>query len=150
MIASLVGGRIRIRDNQLRKTSVVEAIREKLLSNPGIGEVAANLRIGSLLIIYDTAATNIKKILTILKQYLNVNENYQAQAISRASVPKLSLPQLSLNKRKMVKLGMLTSLSVSLIGAALDIEKLHVASGVIFISILLGGHLYEKRRLLFT
>ena len=150
MIASLVDGRIRIRDSQLRKTSVVEAIRENLLANPGIGEVAANLRIGSLLIIYDRAATNIDKILNILKQYLNLDENYQAPAISRASVPNLTLPQLSLNKRKMVKVGMLTSLSVSMIGAILDIEKLHVASGVIFMSLLLGGHLYEKRRFLFT
>ncbi len=151
MITSFVDGRLRIRDNELKKSSVANALREALLKNHGISEVTANQRVGSFLVVYDKAATSISKVLSILKAYLTVDEEEGLERTSyRTQAPIIPLPQLPLTKRKMIKIGMIASFAVSLAGAALDIEKLHVASGLVFVAVLVGGHLVDKRKVLFA
>jgi hypothetical protein len=151
MITSFIDGRVRIRDSGLQKGPVADTLATTLSAVAGIGEVRANRRVGSLLIIYDPSLITIDRIMEILAPVLEEKAPARKAALA-GSVPAAAprrVARPAIGKRKTVKIGMLVSLAASLVSAALDLKKLHIALGVVFLALLGGGHLYEKRRLLF-
>jgi hypothetical protein len=145
MIASHVEGRLRVRGGELKDSSLVEAVRESLLTRDGVREVSANSKTGSLLIFYNPSPEVMEGVLNTLTPYL--------QDFGESSPPKTrtsiltKLPNLP-NRRRVVHLGMLSSLGVSLLGAALDLKKLHIFTGIAWL-VFLGFHLSGKKRILF-
>lgn len=71
MVASFIDGRIRIRDEAFISRSLSCDIQDALLKNKGITRASINRRVGSLLVIYDTATMNGEKIVGLIAGYLN-------------------------------------------------------------------------------
>jgi hypothetical protein len=145
MIASHVEGRLRVRGDELKDSSLVRGVRDKLLARDGLLEVLANLKTGSLLIFYDPSPGVKEGVLHTLTPYL--------QKLAEGPSPKTGtsilarLPNLP-NRRRVVHLGMLSSLGVSLLAAVLDQKKLHILTGIAWL-VFLGFHLSGKKRILF-
>jgi hypothetical protein len=60
---------------------------------------------------------------------------------------RLPLPFPAVSARRLTNMGMMVSLALSLLGAALDLKRFHVISGILFVGVL-GFHLSSKKRLL--
>jgi hypothetical protein len=156
VIASCIDGRLRVRDELLRNTAAADAVRRVLLALPGVREVSANPRAGSLLIIYQQAQTTLRKITDLLSRYLQPERSAPASLPGRSPTERRShdrrtgpptrrselLPRI---RRQAVNLGMLAALLVSMAGAALGAKMLHIAAGVVFLGVL-AIHLFDKRR----
>ncbi len=62
-ITSHFESRVRIRDEGLKKEPLLSRAREALLAMPGVSEVEANPRVGSLLVLYAAAVTAVEKMM---------------------------------------------------------------------------------------
>lgn len=71
MVASFIDGRIRIRGKAFINRSLSCDIRDALLKNKGITRASVNRRVGSLLVIYDTATMDGGEIVGLIAGYLN-------------------------------------------------------------------------------
>lgn len=71
MVASFIDGRIRIRDKAFISRSQVFDVQDALLKNKGITRASVNRRVGSLLVVYDTATMNGEEIVGLIAGYLN-------------------------------------------------------------------------------
>jgi len=158
VIASCIDGRLRIRDEVLRNASAAETVRRALLAVPGIREVSANPRAGSLLVLYHQAQTTLRKITDLLRRHLLPERSATAslpersaserRAHDRRTLPTRRSELASGIRRRAVNLGMLAALLVSMAGAVLDAKTLHIVAGVFFLGVL-AIHLFDKRRSLF-
>jgi len=150
VIASFVEGRIRLRDEKFKNRAVGDEIQKNVAHLKGILNVSINQRTGSLLIFYDKTILKLEQLLHVLADYLDA-----AKAVSRKANRGLSqnyghsphikyeaghsdletvpVARVSITNRKIVKLGMLASLAVSMLGAAADIAALHITAGIIFL-----------------
>lgn len=131
MITSFIEGRIRIRDEALKTDSISASIKSRLLKVKGVSGVEANTKVGSILIVYDNS-TDISEVMSALKNYIKISKTSPEKALR---VRKGTI-------KKAVNTGMLASLMISLIGAAFDIKKLHITTGIIFLGFL-GSHLVK-------
>ncbi len=75
MVASFIDGRIRIRDKAFISRSQAFDVQGALLKNKGISRASVNRRVGSLLVIYDTAMMNGEKIVGLIGGYLHASED---------------------------------------------------------------------------
>lgn len=75
MVVSHIDGRLRIRDNAIKNPNVAFAVEDVLKGNEGVIEASVNQRVGSVLINYDLAITDIKKIMRMITPYLNAGES---------------------------------------------------------------------------
>ena len=150
-IASCIDGRIRIRDNQLTKKDVAEAVCEALSALPGISQVTVNERVGSLLVIYSAAVTKLQSIMESITGLLGDEEETTPSARSGKQAPLISgIRSLGLSGRKSaVNLGMLASLVTSMLGILFGLKKLHYAAGMIFLA-LFGIHFFKRRHAVFA
>jgi hypothetical protein len=155
VIASCIDGRLRIRDELLRSAAAADAVRRTLLAAPGIREVSANPRAGSLLILYQQAQTTLRKITDLLSRYLLPEKSAPTSMPERAALERRSSERRTLPtrrsalvprvRRQAVNLGMLAALLVSMAGAVLDAKTLHIVAGLVFLGIF-AIHLFDKRR----
>lgn len=147
LIASCIDGRLRIRDQQLTQKHFAEAVREALSALPGISQVNINEKIGSLLIVYSAAVTNLRGILdAIIEQLGEVEEPLNARSGERASGKQ---PLGPAGRKSAVNMGMLASLLTSVIGIMLGLKKLHVGAGILFLAFF-GIHFFKRRRAVFA
>jgi len=155
VVASLLDGRVRIRDEGLKREQLVSRIREALLATPGVSIVESNPRVGSLLVIFSAALTAVDKLLKMVSDLLGPTENPNGGGEAPKSSGILPLgSKLSFTippgvKRRLVNLGMLTSLALSLAAAVFGFKKLHILAGIVFVA-LFGDHFYQKRAVLFA
>lgn len=136
MITSCIDGRIRIRDEKLESIAIASHIEKRLSQFKGIVYVAINRRTRSLLIFYDKTILKFEQVLHVLADYLDI-----AKAESKRRISCIA-------DRKIVNLGMLASLAVSMLGAAADIAALHITAGIIFLGFL-GLHIFRYKNMLF-
>ncbi len=155
VVSSLLDGRVRIRDEGLKREQLASRIREALLATPGVSVVEANPRTGSLLVIFSAALTAVEKILKTVSDLLGSTENLNGgveAAKSSGILPlgsKMSFTIPPGAKRRLVNLGMLVSLALSLAAAVFGFKKLHILAGIVFVA-LFGDHFYQKREVLFA
>jgi len=163
VVASLVDGRVRIRDEGLKREPLVTRVREALLGAPGVSAVEANPRVGSLLILYSAALTAVEQILKTVSDLLGsgAEEGGAAESGKTTAEPgkatgkfpftrKLSFAMPSVMKRRVVNnIGMLASLALSLAAVIFHLKKIHVLAGIVFVA-LFGVHLFERRQQVFA
>jgi len=156
VVASLVDGRVRIRDEGLKREPLVAQVREALLATPGVSGVEANTRVGSLLVLYSAALTAVEKILKTVSHLLGSGEEVGGRAEpaqssgKRSFIGRASLGVPSVLKRRILNnIGMLASLVLSLAAAILGFKKLHILTGILFVA-LFGRHFYERRAQMFA
>lgn len=173
VVASLVGGRVRVRDEGLKSEALVNRVREALLATPGVSGVEANPRVGSLLVLYSTAVTAVERILKTVSDLVGSGHEMRDSAEpapspgklpfaerASAAIPRVRRKLLSLvgrvslaippgAKRRLVNLGMLASLALSLAAAVFGMKKLHILAGIVFVA-LFGDHFYQKRDAMFA
>ena len=152
-----IEGRLRVRDERLKNPSAAESVREAIAACPGVVESRASSRAGSLLVLYRHSIGVRDEIMACLGRHLPAGkmetETLPPAAPARPAQPPRpaccawSAPVVS--ARRLTRAGMMISLAVSLLGAAFDRKKLHVASGIVFLASL-AFHLKSKRRLLFS
>lgn len=164
VVASQLEGRVRIRDEGLKREPLASRVKEALLATPGVSGVEANTRVGSLLVLYSAALTAAEKILKTVSQLLGSAREPAGEAgqegAEGAEAPraawKLPLPwrtphaERSVLKRRVLNnIGMLAALTVSLVAAIFHLKKLHILTGVIFLA-LFGDHFYQRRARMFA
>jgi hypothetical protein len=140
-LVSDIEGRLRIRDKLLKDSYVADAARKDLLDSQGITHVSINFKVGSMLILYEPSQITRTDVENIVFQWLKpvvADEN-------EATIFRSPAPRMTMKRRKLVNTTMLSSLLVSLVLAALDAKKLHILSGLLFLSAL-GLHLSTKQR----
>jgi hypothetical protein len=176
-VSSHFEGRVRVRDAGLKQEPLLAKAREALLALPGVSEVEANPRVGSLLVLYSAAVTAAGKILRALSEVLGVEEPAESadapgETAGRAGAtlgstlgktlgstlaktlgkitPKgpFTVPGI-LKKRIVNNIGMLVSLGLSLGAAALYFKKIHILAGIVFVGFF-GIHLFERRKMVFA
>ncbi|MCC6347350.1 MAG: hypothetical protein IT388_09220 [Nitrospirales bacterium] len=145
----LMEGRIRVRDERLKKRRIAEDLKRSLLAVVGIGEIVYNQRTGSLLIFFDTAAASSKDILDIVGKSWGVSLSAGELPPAGSGRKESPLPHLAGMARRVGKGGMAAALALSLLGAVAGGAKLHVAAGIVFIA-LLGAHMYRHNNTLFA
>ncbi|BBA71662.1 hypothetical protein [Geobacter sulfurreducens] len=150
VIASHVAGRLRIRDEKVRRESVAGRVREALAATTGVSSVEVSARVGSVLIIYSGAVTGAD-ILAVVSKLVGsaVVEEVVAPEPSKKAGPRISLAVSPRLKRNAANIGMISTLALSLVAAPFHLKKLHVVAGIAF-TVLVGDHLYERRQLLFA
>ncbi|ADI86014.2 heavy-metal-associated domain-containing protein [Geobacter sulfurreducens] len=149
VVASHVAGRLRIRDEKMRRESVAGRVRETLEATTGVSSVEVNARVGSVLVIYSAAVTG-EDILAVVSKL--VGSTAMEEGVAAAPVkacPRISLTIPPRLKRNAANIGMLATLVLSLVAAPFHLKKLHVVAGIAFAA-LAGDHLYERRQLLFA
>jgi hypothetical protein len=172
-VSSHFEGRVRVRDAGLKQEPLLAKAREALLALPGVSEVEANPRVGSLLVLYSAAVTAAGKILRVLSEILGIEEPAESavpleEAAGRAGatlgrtlgstlaktlgkiVPRVPFAVPALLKKRIVNnIGMLVSLGLSLGAAALYFKKIHILAGIVFVGFF-GIHLFERRKMVFA
>jgi hypothetical protein len=152
-IASCIDGRIRVRDGLLHNPAVADSLSRLLLETPGIREVSANPRAGSLLILYQQAKSSFGEITALLARFLPEQAATSA-ATSPAPAAKSRTGRsrrttAAAVRRQAVNLGMLAALLVSLAGAALGAKALHIIAGFVFVGFF-GLHFLDKKHFIFS
>ncbi|MCC6347364.1 MAG: hypothetical protein IT388_09290 [Nitrospirales bacterium] len=145
----LMEGRIRVRDERLKKRRIAEDLKRSLLAVKGMGEIVCNLRTGSLLIFFDTAVANSKRILGIIGEALGFSLSTGELPPAGSGRKESPLPHLAGMARRVGKGGMAAALALSLLGAAAGGAKLHAAAGIVFIA-LVGVHMCRHNKTLFA
>ncbi len=155
VVASLLDGRLRVRDEGLKREPLADRVREALLGTPGVAAVEANPRVGSLLVMYDAALAAAEQILKTISELLGStreaagSEEPRARSVRNPFAGKVSLSLTPAVRRKVVNIGMLASLLLSVAAAILDFKKLHILSGVVFLA-LFGDHLFQRKEQMFA
>ena len=140
MIVSSIRGRIRIRDERLKKMVFADSLKRRLESSEELLDVRINHRVGSMLIIYNPSTTNNKRLFELVGEDIVVKETTGDTSIKRDNKKILSL-RMPKGITKAHKKIMLFSLAASLLGIAFGLKKYHVIAGFIFMGVW-GIHLY--------
>lgn len=145
MVASLIEGRARIRDERFREPSTADAARERLLVLRGIASVTVNRRVGSVLVLYDELLTGIEEIIEALAPFMEQKRSCRRRTEDgrKAAAKKRAGRRYS---RKAVAAGMLVSL-LATVTAAAGSTGVHVAAGVLFLG-LAAMHVAHHRQAL--
>ena len=151
VVTSHIEGRVRIRDEGLKKEALLSKVRNSLEDCPGIGSVEANLRVGSILVLYDATVTGLERISAIIAEFLGENEPVAEARMENFSRVLRKIPRTipARAKRIAVNVGMIGSLVLSIAAAIINLKKLHILAGVIFLAFF-GIHAYERKELLFA
>ena len=152
-ITSCIDGRIRVRDGLLRNSTVAGSLSRLLLETPGVREVSANPRAGSLLILFQQARTTLGEITALLARFLPEEASTSpSSAPAPAAKARTGRPRRATTaavRRQAVNLGMLAALLASLAGAALGAKALHIIAGLVFVGFF-GLHFLDKKHFIFS
>jgi len=154
VVASLLHGRMRVRDAGLKKDALAAQVTDALLETPGVASAEVNLRVGSLLVLYDAAVVGAQAVLDTISGFLGSPEEEvpveEAQGPSgRSCCGRMSLSVPPAVRRRIVNLGMMASLALSVAAAVFDLKKLHVLAGIVFLA-LFGDHFLQKKERVFA
>ncbi len=146
MVASFVEGRIRIRHISLKNQDTLGKAVETLKANNGIELIKPNRNVGSLLVFYDKALTKTDEILDALHSYL-----WEKPIIGKNKTPNrksgIKRPQAPISKRQAVNIGLIASLSGSLLALLVNAKTAHVQLGILF-TITSLIHIYDNKKTL--
>lgn len=150
VVASVLDGRVRVRDEGLKNGPLAAQVADALLDTPGVAKAQANPRVGSLLVLFDAALVAAERILATIADLLGAEQPEPGPARA-AEVPwrkfSISLPPAA--RRRVVNLGMLASLALSMAAAVFDFKKLHILAGILFLA-LFGDHLFQRKEAMFA
>lgn len=155
IVASLLNGRVRVRDEALKRGALAALVTDALMDTPGVASAEVNPRVGSLLVLYDAALVAVERILEAVSELVGSSPPAEgpAQAVSGPGgvpfVRRMSLSLPAAVKKRVVNIGMLASLLLSVAAAILDFKKLHVLAGILFLA-LFGDHLYMRKEHMFA
>lgn len=155
ILASLLHGRLRVRDEGLKRDELADQVTDALLADPGVSTAEVNPRVGSLLVVYDAAQVGTERVLEMISSVLGPVEGAEQEAgeaqkpFSRACCGGMSLSIPPAVRRKVVNLGMLASLALSVAAAIFDFKKLHIFAGIVFLA-LFGDHFFQRREAMFA
>lgn len=159
VVASLLNGRVRVRDEGLKKQPLLSRVTDALIATPGVTSAEANTRVGSLLVFYDAALAAAEQILKLISELLGSPQEVPPSAgeaetggptsrhfpFSRG----MSLSILPALRKRVVNYGMLAALALSVGAAIIHFKKLHVLAGILFLA-LFGDHIYQRRGQMFA
>jgi len=148
LIASVIDGRIRLRDPRLKDSGLISRITSALAKQPGIEEVIPNPRVGSLLVRYETGLIASPKVAEVLERLLPGARRPEAASAPSGSKPpgrSGASPCLPLSRRQCTHLGMMVSLAGSLAALTVKSKTLHVQLGILFVAFSLI-HMFDKRQ----
>jgi hypothetical protein len=148
VITSHINGRIRVRDSRLRRAPVLERVREALLLRSDVSEVSSNPKTGSLLILYRKGCHVLAELTGLLQELLGPGLPAPVSAVPEKSPVSPPPNRLVVSRRRVVNLGMLAGLLLTLLTMAVN-KELHILAGLHFLGFL-AIHLFDKRRTLFT
>lgn len=135
--------RFRFRCESLRIDEKAAEVKKSLLKTKGVVELAINKRVGSVLVVFDKAKTNIDTLFVKIAESLGVDVQKVKDGLSRFS------HTVSGRKgRRIVKRGMMGA-GVAAIGLLAYSEKGHAIAGGVWLT-LLAAHLYQNKRTLFS
>ena len=154
VVASLLDGRVRVRDEALKSEPRAAQVRDALLATPGVAAAEVNLRVGSMLVLYDAALAAVDQILESIAGLLGTSVTpgeaaAQKRPFRMPLAGKVSLSLTPAVKRRVVNIGMFASLLLSVAAAILDLKKLHILAGVVFLA-LFGDHFYQRKGQMFA
>jgi|GEM_PF-3079580 len=144
MIASMIDGRMRIRNSKLKEGVFAGELKRHLSAARGLKEILINLRVGSALLVYDASITSAERIIKLIGRLLDVTQDTE--------VPKRPVKRFSLNRvntRKAINFGLPASLAASIIALVAGSKTLHAAFGLAFLGIA-GIHFFRNRQILFA
>ena len=145
MIQSFRPGRVRLRANALCDEAQAKEIQEMLAGYPGVLDVQANTRTGSLLVHYDPEQIPQEQ----LQIALGLMEQRFADTPSKAKRTKKSSPLMT---RKMEYRLLAGTFALCLLGTlggkGMGGKYLHIAAGSV-VTALTARHIYKQRKLLF-
>ena len=133
--------RLRLRNTKLKDATLVKELSEYLGPFQGVLSIANNIRVGSILIIFNAEETNAEEIIKHLSTFQNFDhQNWLPQ--------KQKAKQNARNRamKKFVKMGLVAG-AIGTLGTLTVSKKMHVLAGSLFFS-LLSAHLYQNRRTL--
>ncbi|SNB45504.1 hypothetical protein [Geobacter sp. DSM 9736] len=149
VIASHFGGRVRIRDDSLKREPMIARASEALMNMPGVTGVEGNPRVGSLLVLYSAAVTGVDRIIEAAADLLSSGE-VEGESTEAGRVSSCALFRIPARvKRNIANLGMLASLVLSVAAAIFDLKKLHILAGIIFLA-LFGVHVFERKEYVYV
>lgn len=149
IIASHIEGRLRVRDPRLRESRLIDTFREQLLERTDVRDVSFNAKVGSVLILYRHTQKSVQAILTFVSAFFDCAAPLPKRVPSSpASKPSKKTQRPLLSHRRIVNLGMLVSLLVSLVASA-GSKQLHILAGLIFLGIA-ATHMFDKRATFFA
>jgi hypothetical protein len=138
-IVSSIPGRIRVRNRELRDQKKLNQLLSRLEQIGGISRLQGNVRTGSILLRFDSAAISLSAI------EVEINAAVY-QIVGNQPKPATSISMKSLNRYN--KLAMLASLGFSLTVTKFRIKRWrrwHTLTGYLFAANL-GVHLYIYRK----
>jgi len=143
MIASMVNGRIRIRDSKLKKGVFANEFQRHLSVVTGLKGISINTMVGSALLIYDTSITSDERIIKHIGRLLDVTQETEVPKGKGAGVNHIR----NRVNRRAVNIGMLASLAASLIALIAGSKALHAALGLVFLGFT-AVHIFKNKNLL--
>jgi len=143
MIASMVNGRIRIRDSKLKKGVFANEFQRHLSVVTGLKGISINTMVGSALLIYDTSITSDERIIKHIGRLLDVTQETEVPKGKGAGVKHIR----NRVNRRAVNIGMLASLAASLIALIAGSKALHAALGLVFLGFT-AVHIFKNKNLL--
>ena len=160
VVASVVDGRVRIRDEKLKNASTVERVKDELMANSEVSSVEGNHRVGSLLVLYDAARGAVEKILKAVSELLGSEIDLGESAAPAEAKPRCSFQLRSLaeklrfpasvrTKKKMLNWALLGTFLVSITAALFYLKRVHVLAGLLFTA-LVADHVYSRRAQMFV
>ncbi len=145
MIVSSVKGRIRIRDERLKRGVFADGLKRRLESSGELFDVCINQRVGSMLIIYNPSVTDNKRLFELVGEDI-VAEDILRNTPKKGGNKKILPWQIPEGITKVHKKVMLFSLTTSLLGIAFGLKKYHIIAGLIFVGAW-GIHIFTYRKM---
>lgn len=132
-IASSIPGRLRVRHPGLRAPEAAQIVT-RLAALPGVETVQHNLRVGSLLVMYDENRLREEDLLAALDVPSAGRADREPEEPVALTVPP-----------RLIAAGMAGTLGLTVYGAIVGKRRLHVTSGMLFL-VAVGIHLLAGRR----
>lgn len=118
MIASCIEGRIRFRHPALSDPELLEIVTSQLAAMPGITEIEANPRTGSVLVTHDASVAS--------SDLVAMAEALAAAAPAKPAKKRVTPAQL---KRRTQKIGLATCMAGAVATGLADTKAAHLAFG---------------------
>ena len=126
MIASCIEGRIRFRHPALSDPELLEIVTSQLAAMPGITEIEANPRTGSVLVTHDASVASRDLVAMAEALAATHAEALAAAAPAKPAKKRVTPAQL---KRRTQKIGLATCMAGAVATGLADTKAAHLAFG---------------------
>lgn len=134
MISSITDGRIRIKTNRLKNKRVSDSIKGKVEALNGVSAVRTNPGASSIVVHFNKNQVDIEQL-----------ENEIFELCSPPKANKKSKPKISRRVNQASKIGMMATLSASLVYGFMGKKKPHIYYGSAFVG-LAGLHMLKHSK----